>query len=54
MKDITEQVFANILERLVEDGYVKCEQYFFDGTKIEANSKRYTFVWAKSTKRYKE
>lgn len=54
MKDITEQVFANVLEMLVEDGYVKYEQYFVDGTKIEASSNRYTFVWAKSTKRYKE
>jgi transposase len=54
MKDVTEIVFADILRMLVEDGYVKYEQYFLDGTKIEANSNRYRFVWAKSTKRYKD
>jgi len=54
MKDITEQVFASVLEMLVDDGFVKYEQYFVDGTKIEANSNRYRFVWAKSTKRYKK
>lgn len=54
MKDITEQVFASVLEMLIEDGFVKYEQYFVDGTKIEANSNRYRFVWAKSTKRYQE
>ena len=54
MKNITEQVFANVLAMLIEDGYVKYEQYFVDGTKIEANSNRYKFVWAKSTKRYKK
>lgn len=54
MKEITELVFADVLKLLVEDGYVKYEQYFLDGTKIEANSNRYRFVWSKSTKRYKE
>ena len=30
------------------------DTYFLDGTKIEANANRFTFVWAKSTRRYKE
>ena len=38
---------------LVEGGYVKLENYFVDGTKIEANANKYSFVWAKNTKRYK-
>ena len=25
-----------------------------DGTKVEANANKYSFVWAKNTKRYKE
>lgn len=54
MKDVVERVFAGVLEMLIEDGFVKYEQYFVDGTKIEANSNRYQFVWAKSTQRYKE
>ena len=28
--------------------------YYLDGTKIEANANKYTFVWKKSTQRYKE
>ena len=54
MKDISEQIFASVLDMLIKDGYINYEQYFVDGTKIEANSNKYTFVWAKSTKRYKE
>jgi transposase len=51
MKDIVEQVFAAVLELLIDEGYVKFEHYFLDGTKIEANANRYTFVWKKSTDR---
>ena len=28
--------------------------YYLDGTKVEANANKYTFVWKKSTQRYKE
>jgi transposase len=54
MKGIVDNVFVSILELLVEDGYVKLEDYFLDGTKVEANANRYTAVWAKSVKNYKE
>ncbi|MDP2735020.1 MAG: IS1182 family transposase [bacterium] len=54
MRGIMEQVFASVLELLIEEGYVKLEHYFLDGTKIEANANRYTWVWAKSTRRYKQ
>ena len=53
MKDVLEKVFAAVLELLVAEGYVKLEHYFVDGTKIEANANRYTFVWRKSVARYK-
>ena len=48
MKDVLEKVFAAVLELLAEEGYVKLEHYFVDGTKIEANANRYTFVWGKA------
>jgi transposase len=48
------EIFASLLELLMEEGYVKLEDYFLDGTKIEANAGRYTYVWAKSTKRHKD
>jgi transposase len=50
MKDLIDDVFASVLELLIEDGYVQLESYFLDGTKIEANANKYSFVWAKSVK----
>ena len=32
-------------------GLVTLDIYFLDGTKIEANSNKFSFVWAKSNKR---
>jgi len=48
MKDVLEIVFAHVLRFLVEAKYLKLEHYFIDGTKIEANANRYTFVWGKA------
>jgi hypothetical protein len=48
------EIFAAVLAILVEGGYVKLENYYVDGTKVEANASKYGFVWAKNTKRYKE
>lgn len=51
LKDAIEPVFTSILQLLIEGGYVKLENYFLDGTKIEANANRYSFVWGKSVRR---
>lgn len=53
MKEGIEVVFSEVLEYLIEGGYVKLENYFLDGTKIEANANKYKWVWAKSTAKYK-
>lgn len=53
LREVMEEIFASVLELLIEEGYVKLEHYFLDGTKIEANAGKYSYVWAKSTKRYK-
>ena len=53
MMDVLRQVFTAVLEMLVAEGYVKLEHYFIDGTKIEANANRYTFVWGKAVVRQK-
>lgn len=53
MKDVIDDLFAFVLELLIKEGYVKLENYFLDGTKIEANANKYSFVWAKSTKKNK-
>lgn len=54
MKDIILDVFSEIVELLIAQKYIKLENYFLDGTKIEANANKYSWVWGKSTKRYKE
>jgi len=53
MKDVLETIFTSILRFLVEENYVKLEHYFVDGTKIEANANRYTFVWGKAVVKHK-
>jgi len=54
MKEGIEVVFSEVLQYLIEKGYVTLEHYFLDGTKIEANANKYKRVWAKSTAKYKE
>lgn len=54
MKDLIDDLFREMITLLVADGYVKMEDYFVDGTKIEANANRYTFVWSKSAEKYQE
>ena len=54
MKEGIEVVFSEVLQYLIEEGYVTLENYFLDGTKIEANANKYKWVWAKSTAKYKE
>jgi transposase len=53
MKEGIEVVFGEVLQYLIEEGYVTLENYFLDGTKIEANANKYKWVWAKSTAKYK-
>ncbi|OGN89133.1 MAG: transposase, partial [Chloroflexi bacterium RBG_13_48_10] len=54
VKDVIEDIFTSVLELLIEEGYVKLGNYFLDGTKMEANANKYSWVWAKSTRRYKQ
>ena len=46
-KELLEQFVA----MLVEWGFVSLATVFIDGTKIEANANRYSFVWKKSTEK---
>ncbi len=52
MKDVIYETFFSLIDLLKQEGLVKLEDYFLDGTKIEANANRYTFVWRKSTEKY--
>lgn len=52
-KDILEEVFTELLNFLAEKNLISFQDFFVDGTKIEANAGRYTYVWQKNTERYK-
>jgi len=54
MKEIIGEVFGMVLELLIEQGHVKLEDYFVDGSKLRANARQYSAVWAKNTQRYKK
>lgn len=54
LKGMIEEVFFGVLKLLIGEGYVKLEDYFVDGTKVEANANRNTAVWAKNTQRYEK
>lgn len=51
---VFEQVFTSVILTLSDCGMVNLDNYFLDGTKLEANANKFTFVWAKSTDRYTE
>ncbi len=54
MQGVIDQVFAEVLEYLIETGHVKLEHYFVDGTKIEADANKHKVVWAKRKDRYQK
>ena len=45
--------FAEVVKMLVSLGYVSLDVQYIDGTKVEASSNRYTFVWRKSVEKHK-
>ncbi len=49
-----EDLFYQLINKLHELGEIKFENLFVDGTKIEANANRYTFVWANVVKKNAE
>lgn len=53
LKQTVKDVFTQVLAMLVEQGYVRLEEYYVDGTKMESVAGRYTCVFAKNTERYK-
>jgi len=54
LKDHIQRLFAEVVKMLVGMGYVSLDVQYIDGTKIEARSNRYTFVWKGSVEKYKE
>ena len=54
IRPIFEDIFIEVISVIADAGYISLDAYFLDGTKIEAASNKYTFVWKKSTDRYQQ
>jgi transposase len=50
LKDHLKKIFNQVVLLLAEEGAVSLKEVVLDGTKIEANANRYTFVWGKAIK----
>lgn len=48
LTDSMEQIFIDVNNYIFEKDHVDLEHTYIDGTKIEANANRYTWVWKKS------
>ena len=53
LKRTVDELFYSVVAILERLGMISLEDYFLDGTKIEANANKYTFIWRKNTVRYK-
>jgi len=54
LKDALRTVFENVVQLLAQEGLLSIDEVYTDGTKIEANANKYTFVWKKSIQTNKE
>ena len=53
LKGVLKEVFAQVVILMAEQGLMDIKTVYVDGTKLEANANKYTFVWGKSVKRHK-
>lgn len=54
LKEHLKGIFTEVVMLLAESGAVSLKEIKLDGTKVEANANRYTFVWGKSVVRHRE
>ncbi|RBR33644.1 IS1182 family transposase, partial [Enterococcus cecorum] len=54
MNDILDHSFVQFRELLVQSGLISGSALYIDGTKIEADANKYSFVWKKSILKYKD
>ena len=52
LKNCIDNLFNQFIAKLSELGEIKFQHIFIDGTKIEANANRYSFVWKKSIDKF--
>ena len=54
LKGVLKEVFSQVVVLMQEQGLVDIQTIYTDGTKLEANANKYTFVWGKSIKRHRK
>ena len=54
LKEALREIFEQVVQLLAKEGLLSIEDVYTDGTKIEANANKYTFVWKKSIQTNKE
>lgn len=54
LKESLRSVFEEVVRLLAGEGLLSIEEVYTDGTKIEANANKYTFVWKKAIQTNKE
>ena len=52
MQVLMDELFETMILKLLKEKYITLENYFLDGTKIEADANKYSFVWKKSTAKF--
>jgi transposase len=54
VKELIRQCFVQFRSQLVQEELIDQEAIFIDGTKVEANANKFTFVWKKSVEKYQK
>lgn len=49
-----DEILTQLVELLISEGEMDLESLYVDGTKIESNANKYTFVWKKAIMKYQE
>ena len=52
LKGAIEDIFETLVTYIIENEYASTDIYYLDGTKIEANANKYSFVWTNATSNY--
>jgi hypothetical protein len=54
LKEGIEGVFKSLLQFMFEEGYIRLEEYYCDGTTLQADANKHKVTWKKNIERVKE
>lgn len=54
VEKLLKRIFSSLGEFLLRAGYISGKDYFVDGTKLEADASKFSYVWRKNTERFSE